>query len=276
MTRPVLPPASALDTLSLPNRTVVLSIDDGYHSVFEKVYPLLRQYRMTATLAPICNYITDRVASYRPNEGFMSRAEVQEMVDSCGVEVASHSLSHPHLTKLDSVRAWEEIRGSKETLESLFNTRVITFVYPYGDMNQRVRRLVARAGYSLGRAVRPGVPDLLRDPFRIPVLELRSSVRKEEVMARIRRSELTVLLLHRIVPRPQAFTEWGLEDFQALLEWLHRHHVRVTTLAALHRELLRRQVTTELLDWLEGAARGRESRLFEHVDVDATRTLHPR
>ncbi len=274
MARPVLPPAPVLDTFDLSGHTVVLSIDDAYHAVFAYVYPLLRQYRMTATLAPICNYITNVAASYEPSDRFMSQAEVQKMIDSCCVEIASHSLSHPHLTRLDSARAWTEIRGSKETLESLFGVRVVTFVYPYGDMNQRIRRLVQKAGYSLGRAVRPGLPDLLRDPYRIPTLELRNTTRRDDVMARIRTSELTVLLLHRIVPRPEAFTEWGREDFRLLLDWLHRRRIRVATLAELQQEAVRQKLTSELLDQLDRTASRRQ--LFEHVDIDATRTLHSR
>lgn len=272
--RPALPPAPSLDTIDLSGRVVVLSVDDAYHAVFAYVYPLLKQYRMTATLAPILNYVTDMPVSYTPSDRFMSRTEVQEMIDSCRIEIASHSLSHPYLTRLDSARAWAEIRGSKEALESLFGVRVVTFVYPYGDVNQQVRRQVQRAGYSLGRAVRPGRPDLLKDPFRIPTLELRNTTRRDDVMAHVRRNELTVLLIHRIVPRPQVFTEWGSEDFRLLLDWLQRRRVRVATLAELHRESMRRKLTTELLDRLERAAGRRQ--LFEHVDIDATRTPHSR
>ena len=45
--RPVLPHPQVLDTLDLSDHTVVLSVDDGYHSVYENVYPLIRQYGMT-------------------------------------------------------------------------------------------------------------------------------------------------------------------------------------------------------------------------------------
>ncbi len=272
--RPFLPSRTSLDTIDLSHHTVVLSIDDGYQAVFAYVYPLLKQHQMTATLAPIVNYITDAPASYRPTDRFMSRVEIQEMIDSCRIEIASHSLSHPYLTKLDSARAWTEIRGSKEALESLFGARVVTFVYPYGDMNQQVRRWVQKAGYSLGRAVRPGTPDLLKDPYRTPTLELRNTTRLEDIIAHIRRNKMTVLLIHRIVPRPQVFTEWWAEDFRQLLDWLHQRRVRVATLAELYQESVRQRLTAELLDRLEKAAFQR--RLFEHVDVDATRTLHPR
>jgi peptidoglycan/xylan/chitin deacetylase (PgdA/CDA1 family) len=174
------------DTLDLSGRTVVLSVDDGYHNVYVNIYPLLRRYRMTMTLALIGGCITSGRPSYRPEERFLNRSEVQEMVDSCAIEIASHTLSHAWLTRVDSASAWSEVYGSKTLLESLFDTRVVTFVYPYGDMNARARRMVRRAGYRLARAVRPGVPNFWVDPYRIPEIELRAGADLATVKRRIR------------------------------------------------------------------------------------------
>jgi len=273
---PAAPQIPSLDTLDMTDHSVVLSVDDGYHSVYENVYPLLKEYGMTITLALIGNNIGEGRPSYRPSERFLNEAEVRELMDSCHIEIASHTLSHAFLTRLDSAAAWHEISASKRLLESLFATEVITFVYPYGDMNARVRRMVRRAGYRLARAVRPGRPNFWADPYRIPEIELRNYTRLADVEEYVQRHDVTVILLHRIVPRARVYTEWRKSDFAALLGWLHRRRVKIVTLGDLYRNWWREKVTQSLLDQLAAASRQRQDWLFEQVNVDATRTLHPR
>jgi peptidoglycan/xylan/chitin deacetylase (PgdA/CDA1 family) len=184
-------------------------------------------------------------------------------------------MSHAWLTRIDSAAAWHEIAGSKTYLESLFGLRVVTFVYPYGDMNERTRQMVAGAGYRMARAVRPGTPDFGRDPFRIPEVELRIDRKLGSVIQHVTRHKTTVILLHRIVQAPQAFTEWSTSDFATLLDWINRHGVRVVTLAKLYDDWWRLKLARELVDQLE-RTRTETSWLFEDVDVDATGAAHPR
>lgn len=273
LTRPALPVPPGLDTFDLSGHTVVLSVDDGYHSVYENVYPLLKRYRMTMTLALITNSIAEGKPSYSPSGRFLNEREIREMMDSCDIEIASHTLTHVRLTQVDDERAWQEIADSKRQLESLFGTEVITFVYPYGHMDGRVRNLVRRAGYKLARKVGPGTPNLWVEPYRIPEVELRMQARLPEIVSHIRRHRTTVLLLHRIVPTPKVFTEWSVADFQALLGWMYRCRVRVVTLAGLYREWWREKLNRALLEATVGSS---SARLFEDVDIDATRTPHPR
>ncbi len=273
LTRPALPVPPGLDTFDLSDHTVVLSVDDGYHSIYENVYPLLKRYRMTMTLALITGCITEGKPSYSPSDRFLNEREIREMMDSCDIEIASHTLTHAWLTRLDSASAWREIADSKRQLESLFGTEVVTFVYPYGDMNGRVRNLVRRAGYKLARKVGPGTPNLWVEPYRIPEVELRMQAQLPEIISHIRRHQTTVILLHRIVPSPRVFTEWSVADFWALLDWMHRRQVRVVTLADLYREWWREKLNRALLEATVGS---NSARLFEDVDIDATRTPHPR
>jgi peptidoglycan/xylan/chitin deacetylase (PgdA/CDA1 family) len=273
LTRPALPAPAALDTFDLSDHTVVLSVDDGYHSVYVNVYPLLRRHRMTMTLALITGYIAKGEPSYQPTGRFLNEREVREMMDSCGIEIASHSMTHARLTQIGDAEAWWEITESKRQLESLFHTDVITFVYPYGYMDGRIRNMVRRAGYRLARKVGPGTPNLWAEPYQIPEVELRMEARLSSIISHIRRHRTTVLLLHRIVHSPRVFTEWSVDDFRALLDWLHRRRVRVVTLADLYWEWWRERLNRALL---EATAGSDPARLFEEVNVDATRTSHSR
>jgi peptidoglycan/xylan/chitin deacetylase (PgdA/CDA1 family) len=263
------------ETLDLSEHSVVFSVDDGYHSVFTTVYPLLKQYGMTMTLGVIGNYVDKGAPSYEPASRFMHRSEIQELVDSLGIEIASHSLSHPFLTRLDSAAAWQEISGSKVLLESLFGVNVVTFAYPYGDMNQRVREMTRVAGYRMGRAVRPGLPNFWVDPFRLPTVELRTDVRLDSLEQLIAERSVTIILVHQILESPVAYTQWSLADFRNLVDWLDRTGVQVTTLAALYQEWWYRKMGRFMEQVAAAYPHERKRLLFEDVDVDATKAPHP-
>jgi len=273
LARPAVP---SLDSLDLSGHVVVLSADDGYHSMFTAVYPLLKRYGFTMTLALITDFVGKGKPSYGPSSGFMNRSEIQELIDSCAIEVASHSKSHPFLTKLDSAKAWSEIADPKSIIESLFGQEVYTFVYPYGDMDSRVRRFTRRAGYKLGRAVRPGDPNFWADPFRLPTFELRMETPLADVQRHISRHKTTILLFHQVVPNPTAFTQWSTSDFDSLMVWLDRTNVRVTTLRALYREWWLKRLAEYMDDVARAFPDRRKVLLFEDVNIDITGTSHPR
>ncbi|MGQ9708143.1 MAG: polysaccharide deacetylase family protein [bacterium] len=260
----------------IPRRRVVLTIDDGYRSVYENVYPLLKKYKMTATLALIVDYIAGVKGGYARSKEFLSYAEIREMIDSAGIEIASHSLSHPWLTRLDSVSAWREIYNSRVVLESLFGVPVITFVYPYGDMNNRVTRLVQRAGYRLARAVRAGEINLWVDPYRLPEFELRRETDLEAVKRYINNNPVSILLLHRIVEKPAKFTEWSKENFTALIEWLHQNQVETVTLSDLYYEWRQEIIKRMINEKKPNHYYFQPESLLQKVNIDATGTFNTR
>ncbi|HDR00058.1 MAG TPA: polysaccharide deacetylase family protein, partial [candidate division WOR-3 bacterium] len=262
--------------LPLAGHTVVLSVDDGYHSVFTNIYPLLKRHRMTMTLGVICDYLRGGSPSYGSGAGFVRRSEVREMVDSCGIEIASHSLSHPFLTRLDSAAAWREIHDSKVILESLFGEEVLTFVYPYGDLNARTVRMVQAAGYRMGRAVREGRFDLETDPWRVPTVELRLETSLETIKRQVLARPVTILLLHQVVRNPRVFTEWPLDDFAELLEWLDSGGARVTTLRRLHREWRQERLGPVLAEIAAAFPDDRKRLSFQDVNINATQAPHAR
>jgi hypothetical protein len=138
-----------------------------------------------------------------------------------------------------------------------------------------VRNTVRRAGYKLARAVRGGTPNFWAEPYRLPEIELRIERKLPEVVGHIRHHPVTIILLHRIVSRPRVFTEWPTADFAALLGWMHSRNVRVVTLKELYGKWWQERLAKALIDATADSERDR-NRLFQNVDVDATRTPHPR
>jgi peptidoglycan/xylan/chitin deacetylase (PgdA/CDA1 family) len=77
----------------------------------------------------------------------LSWGQVKEM-EAAGVEIGSHTVTHPILTNVDGRRLSDELNGSRDTLESILDRKVNLFCYPNGDFNSEIKREVRRAGYT--------------------------------------------------------------------------------------------------------------------------------
>jgi peptidoglycan/xylan/chitin deacetylase (PgdA/CDA1 family) len=167
----------------------------------------------------------------------MRKEDIQELVDSLNIEIASHSVNHPDLTKLNDQQVKYELSTSKKTLDSLFNQETITFVYPYGAANRRIVELTKSAGYKLGRSIRWGEPNLWVDRYLIGIKEVRSSTSIVEIVRHISFHKVTVLLFHRLAAQPTVFTEFSKDQFANLIELLASdEEIRFVTLKDLYQQ----------------------------------------
>lgn len=91
-----------------------------------------------------------------------------------GIEIGSHSTSHPLLAKIDqqeNIR--EELSISGKTIEQKLGHFPLAISYPIGSYNMEVKQLSAECGYKLGLAVNQTTYDSIEhDNFEIPRIEL--------------------------------------------------------------------------------------------------------
>jgi len=93
-------------------------------------------------------------------------AEAREM-QANGIEIGSHTLTHPILTQVGEERLRSELRESRSRLEEVLKRRVEQFCYPNGDHDERVRREVARAGYRVAVTCVGGLNKRGDDPLTL-------------------------------------------------------------------------------------------------------------
>lgn len=252
---------------------VVLFFDDGYYSIYQYAYPLLKKYKMKASLGIIASYVKEIATN--PNRGpnsFMIKNEIQEMIDSLSVEIASHSVTHPRMIDLeDTMLIKYELSVSKEILESLFGQKVITFVYPYGRYDDRIARLTAEAGYKIGRTCDFGEPNFWIARYKVPIREVRDTMSVKEIIDHIKRHDETVLVFHRIVPNPQVFTEYSVSRLDSLLSVLQTMNIPVYTLKGLYDYWRRNTLQKAILERGLLDRKNWEILLFQKVDIDQTR-----
>ena len=84
-------------------------------------------------------------------DSFLTPSQVQEL-RKAGMTVGAHTRSHPHLNRLKPCHHMEEIRGSREDLETILNEPVRHFTYPNpgggGPVLRIVRKSVEAAGFQ--------------------------------------------------------------------------------------------------------------------------------
>jgi peptidoglycan/xylan/chitin deacetylase (PgdA/CDA1 family) len=150
---------------------VMLSFDDGYLDTFTAALPLLRKYGFTAT----CYVVSDAIGSFnRWDAGYlgetkplMTHDHLQQWL-AAGMEIGSHSCTHPRLRELDPEAAQQEIAGSRAALRRAFGVEVDHFCYPYGSFSAPTMELVRRAGYLSAVTVESGIARASDDRYRLP------------------------------------------------------------------------------------------------------------
>jgi hypothetical protein len=137
---------------------VTTSWDDG-HPLDLRVAEMLARRNMRGTFYVPLRY------TRRP---VLSPSQMRKM-QAMGMEIGSHTLTHPVLTGIPASALPEEVRGSKAQLEDLLGCAVDSFCYPKGKSNHAVRAAVRAAGYRLGRTTVAFRTARRFEPWAMPV-----------------------------------------------------------------------------------------------------------
>ena len=127
-----------LHSARLPNRPVVITFDDGDLDVFTNAYPLMQKYGFTGVMYIVANFLYA--------DGYLGLDQIQELV-AAGWEVGSHSMTHAHLP-YNHDRLNLEIAQSRIDLQETLGVQVMSFAYPFGEMDATVSTQVQSYGYT--------------------------------------------------------------------------------------------------------------------------------
>ena len=140
----------------LPKKSVLITMDDGYRSVYEIAYPILKKYEFTATLFIYTNFVgLSKMA--------ITWDQLKEM-KADGFSIGSHTIYHSDLTipKDGETEAdWmdrinKELYGSKKIIDKKLRQDTYLLAYPYGKYDQRSINIAKEAGYKIAMSVQRG------------------------------------------------------------------------------------------------------------------------
>lgn len=126
--------------LKIPKKSIVITLDDGYENNYTQAYPILKELNIPATIF----VQTDRI----DQPGWLKKDQIIEMSNN-GIDIMSHTISHPSLKKLSYEEQVKELTESKKVLEELLEKEVYAISYPYGDYNKDTLEIVKDAGYKI-------------------------------------------------------------------------------------------------------------------------------
>ncbi len=150
----------------------MITADDGYRDNLTRMLPLLEKYDMKAVIFIVSNethnrWDTESTSDPDVRADLLSTKEIKTLVASGRVEIGGHTLSHPRLDELSPEAQRREIRENKAQLENTTGQPIISFAYPYGNINEDAKSEVISAGYRFAVATDSGPRQMHADPFQI-------------------------------------------------------------------------------------------------------------
>ena len=180
--------------IKLPEKTVLLTFDDGYKGMYEQAFPLLKMFNYPAVLAVMGKWLDtekgeDVLYGQKKisRENFLTWPQIREMMASGLVEVASHSYDLHHgiianpqgniqpaaITHLyDPVsekyeddqsyrlRIISDLRQSVQLIEQHLGVKPRVMVWPYGAYNQVTINIAKSLGMPITMSLDEGVVDV--------------------------------------------------------------------------------------------------------------------
>ncbi len=130
------------------------------------------KYLPPARRDAVVQALADEVGVARlPNDLMMRSDQVQAMRRD-GAQIGAHTRTHPILARLPAEQALAELRGSRQTLESLLDEPVKVFAYPNGkpgaDYGAESVRLVRESGFEVAVSTAWGSAGADVDPLQVP------------------------------------------------------------------------------------------------------------
>lgn len=154
--------------ISLPEKAVVITFDDGYASVYDSAWPRLQAHGFSATVFLVTSYCggdnqwpsqMDGV----PKRGLLTWDQVGELA-AAGWEFGAHTRTHAPLPAIHTVQAEEEILTSRKEIESRTGQTVRSFAYPYGASSPDIEAIVQRF-FDGASGVRLGLVTAASNPY---------------------------------------------------------------------------------------------------------------
>jgi peptidoglycan/xylan/chitin deacetylase (PgdA/CDA1 family) len=130
---------------ALPNYSVVLTFDDGFEDFYKVVAPHLDRRKLPATVFVITDRADGCVVSN--GESFLSWGKIRKLASS-GIDIGSHTCSHPYLPDLSLQDVTKELSESQAAIRSQLGQAQVSLSYPYGQVSESISRLAKSIGYS--------------------------------------------------------------------------------------------------------------------------------
>ena len=161
----VLPLPRIIDSLqtgkALPDRSLAITIDDAFLSVYTEAWPRLRAAGLPFTLF----VATQAVDANRA--GYMSWDQIRTL-HRAGVTIGSQTHTHLDMPVASAEKNREELEVSNRSFLDNLGAIPHIIAYPFGQYSLAVRKVVIAAGFRAGFGQHSGILHSGSDMFYLP------------------------------------------------------------------------------------------------------------
>lgn len=156
----VVKPSEILAEKYVGKKIVAVTFDDAFISFYDNAVGVLTEIGVPAGVFVPTGFIGQQCNWQMPqghpdkNEKVIDRQQILEL-ENHGIEVFSHTVTHPNLTGLSDDELRRELADSKVGLEEILGHSVNTISYPHGIHDRRVIDFAISSGYQLGFTIEP-------------------------------------------------------------------------------------------------------------------------
>jgi len=214
----------------IPDKTVVLTFDDGVASHYSNVAPLLKERGFGATFF-VCEFPPNFIDSTK----YMNWRQMQQL-DRMGFEVANHTHNHAAVGKLSEEEIIREIAYIEDKCDSLGITAPISFAYPGYSMSETVLQTLDKKDYLLARAGGKRAYNPLEDhPYLIPSWATDSENEAEtmKALSQAKDGQIVVLTIHGVPDMEHPWVNTPPEMFLRYLDYLSNNEYHVLSFEQL-------------------------------------------
>jgi peptidoglycan/xylan/chitin deacetylase (PgdA/CDA1 family) len=136
------------EELTLGDKNVFITFDDGSYSDYDIAYPVLKKYGFRATFFITVNWVATK--------NFVNWTQLREMTDG-GMSIQSHCMSHSFLSDLAPDQLDYELKESKEVIEKNLDVPVDIVSIPGGFFSDKVLKAAKKVGYDGACTSVPGL-----------------------------------------------------------------------------------------------------------------------
>jgi len=158
------------DLANTDKSSFLITFDDGFKSDYFEVLSLLNKYNAKAIFFIVPNYIGQN--------DYLTWEQVKKISDA-GMEIGSHSLTHPNFKGLSFEERINELTFSKKIIENNIGKSIYSFSIPFGFTDNELEKLVNKCGYTYCFTSKHG---LFKDPHKsIPRNSINSKMNIKDI-----------------------------------------------------------------------------------------------
>ncbi len=149
----------------LPNKSIMITFDDGFESFYSYVFPLLKEYDMRAVLSVI-GYTVDKyslIDDHNLNYSNLTWAQVKVLNDSSLVEIGNHTynlhdivtggrkgmakITNEDINEYQNILTNDLLRLQNLLLKNI-GKKATVIAYPYGEYSEATTEIIKELGFS--------------------------------------------------------------------------------------------------------------------------------